>query len=98
MDFFHAQDVARKNTTRLVLYFTLAIISLVILTNLLVMIVFGYIDSEVLTLETIIQQFDWQVFWMISIVVVIVILLGSLYKIMVLSTGGAGIAEMLGEN
>lgn len=96
MDFFHAQDVARKNTARLVLYFTLAIISLVILTNLLVMIVFGYIDSEVLTLETIIQQFDWQVFWMISIVVVIVILLGSLYKIMVLSTGGAGIAEMMG--
>ncbi|MGR8953217.1 MAG: hypothetical protein ACU83V_12510 [Gammaproteobacteria bacterium] len=36
MDFFTAQDHARRNTGWLVLFFLLAVISLIVLTNLLV--------------------------------------------------------------
>ena len=46
MNFFESQDRARKNTFQLVSLFTLAIVSLIIMTNLLVMVVFGFINTE----------------------------------------------------
>ena len=46
MNFFKSQDDARRNTGRLVALFLLAVISLIVLTNLLVMFVFGYFHVE----------------------------------------------------
>ena len=46
MNFFESQDRVRKNTLHLVFLFSLAVVTLVIMTNLLVMMVFGYINSE----------------------------------------------------
>ncbi len=96
MDFFQSQDQARKQTLLLVLFFALAVISLVVLTNLLVMFLFGYIDSQNLNSTTPVLKFDWQMFFSVGALVIAVILLGSLYKISSLSRGGDAVAEMLG--
>jgi Zn-dependent protease with chaperone function len=97
MNFFESQDRVRKNTLQLVFLFTLAVVTLVIMTNLLVMIVFGYINSEQMQDGgTLLQQMDWQTFAAVSAGVGVVVLAGSLYKIMALSAGGKTVAEALG--
>ncbi len=97
MNFFESQDRVRKNTFQLVLLFSLAVVTLIIMTNLLVMLVFGYINSrQVQGGESLLQQMDWQTFAAVSVGVIVVVLVGSLYKIMVLSAGGKAVAEALG--
>lgn len=96
MDFFSAQDAARKNTGRLVVFFAMAVISLIVMTNLLVMVVFGFLDSNSQMGGAAVGAIDWGVFGAVSVGVLMVIGLGSLYKIMALSGGGNRIAEMLG--
>ncbi len=41
MNFFEAQDRVRRNTAKLVFLFVLAVVALVIMTNLLVMMTLG---------------------------------------------------------
>jgi len=97
MNFFESQDRVRKNTFQLVLLFTLAVVTLIIMTNLLVMVAFGYINSEqVQDGEALLQQMDWQTFAAVSAGVGVVVLVASLYKIMALSAGGKVVAESLG--
>ncbi len=97
MNFFESQDRVRINTLQLVFLFTLAVVTLVIMTNLLVMTVFGYINSEQLQDGgTLLQRMDWQTFAAVSAGVGVVVLAGSLYKIMALSAGGKTVAEALG--
>jgi len=97
MNFFESQDHARKSTVQLVVLFVLAVVTLIIMANLLVMMVFGYISSEQLQDGgTLLQKMDWQMFAAISAGVCVVVLAGSLYKIMVLSAGGKAVAEAMG--
>ena len=97
MNFFESQDRVRKNTFQLVLLFTLAVVTLIIMTNLLVMVAFGYIDSEQLQAGVpLLQQIDWQTFLAVSAGVGVVVLVGSFYKIIALSAGGKIVAESLG--
>ena len=95
MNFFKRQDQARQSTTKLVLMFSLAVLSLVVLTNLLAMFALGYVDAQQITAENFQQQFDWQTFLLIGSGVLVTILFGSLYKISSLSSGGAKVAEMM---
>ncbi|MFY9327274.1 MAG: M48 family metallopeptidase, partial [Georgfuchsia sp.] len=91
-----SQDRVRKNTTLLVVLFVLAVIALIIMTNVLVMIVFGFIDSNQLRDGGIlIRQMDWQTFAAVGAGVSVVVLVGSLYKIIALSAGGKVVAESL---
>ena len=98
MDFFQAQDDARRSTKSLVFFFALAVLSLIVITNLLVMVLFGFLrpGEQGVTLSVIAAQFDWQVFLVIGGVVSAVILLGSAYKTIALSSGGMAVAESLG--
>ncbi len=98
MNFFESQDRVRKNTFQLVLLFTLAVFTLIIMTNLLVMVAFGFINSDepIQGVEALLQQMDWQTFAAVSAGVSVVVLVGSLYKIMALSAGGKVVAEALG--
>jgi len=97
MNFFESQDRVRKNTTKLVLLFVLAVVALIIMTNLLVMMTLGYLNSEQLRDgQTLVQQMDWRTFATVSVGVSAVILVGTLYKIMSLSAGGKAVAESLG--
>ena len=95
MNFFKSQDIARKNTGKLVLFFALAVISLIALTNLLVMVVFGYVSIETQTMNNALDTFNWEIFLLISAGVITLITLGSAYKIVSLSGGGARVAEMM---
>ena len=97
MNFFESQDRARKNTSTLVFLFALAVITLIIMTNLLVMVVFGFIGNDQLhSGGVLIRKMDWQVFALVSAAVVFVVLAGSFYKIMALSGGGKTVADGLG--
>lgn len=94
MDFFQSQDKAKSNTTKLVVLFGLALVSIIILTNLLVLVVFGAIDPSKLGQ----QRIDWTACAAVSLGVLAVIGLGSAYKMNQLSGGGDKIAaQMNGE-
>jgi Zn-dependent protease with chaperone function len=94
MDFFQSQDVARHNTTKLVVYFVMAVVSMIVLTNVLVMFVFGYLETES-GQPMAVQSFNWDIFVTVGCGVLLLVTLGSLYKIMSLSGGGAQVAEMM---
>ncbi|MEE4240904.1 MAG: M48 family metallopeptidase [Desulfopila sp.] len=95
MDFFTAQDHARRNTGRLVFFFFLAVLSLIVLTNLVVMLVFGFFQP-VTDGNANQPAFDWTIFFGIGTAVVMIVALGSLYKVSRLSRGGDAIAAMYG--
>jgi Zn-dependent protease with chaperone function len=99
MNFFESQQHARSNTTRLVVLFALAVLCLIVLTNLLVAVSFGFFAPEKYNSLTAVQAwqsaFDWQTFMLISVAVISIVALSSLYKIAALSGGGASVAEMM---
>ncbi|MFP3875038.1 MAG: M48 family metallopeptidase [Thiohalophilus sp.] len=98
MDFFEAQDRARRQTAWLVVLFILAVAGLILLTNLLVLGVLAYNQTGVLTFspELLAQQFQWDVFFGVAFVIIALVFLGSTYKTLSLSGGGHKVAEMLG--
>ncbi|MCF6281592.1 MAG: M48 family metallopeptidase [Candidatus Polarisedimenticolaceae bacterium] len=99
MDFFTAQDKARKSTTLLVFYFIFAIISLILLTNVLITGVvtwMGMGTHDLLSVERIKSVFEWRTFGLVGAGVTVVVLVGSLYKMAQLNSGGRVVAESLG--
>ena len=98
MNFFEAQDRARKKTGWLILLFFLAVVGLTLLTNLLLLAVLtftqtGQLDFSPTALQS---NYSWEVFAAVSIGVCLLIFGGSLYKTMSLSGGGSTVAQMLG--
>ena len=97
MNFFESQDCARKNTFQLIFLFTLAVVTLIIVTNFLVMVTLDQTSYHLATGDrSHPQEIDWQFFATISACVIVVISAGSIYKILTLSAGGKIIAESLG--
>lgn len=98
MNFFDAQEQARKKTFWLVLLFILAVSGLILLTNLflLSMLVFVQTEQVVLSPEMLYYFYTWKEFTLVSGGVCLFILGGSLYKTMSLSGGGPKVATMLG--
>ncbi len=96
MNFFESQDIAKRNTGKLIFLFALAVLSLIVVTNILVMLIFGFAETGMTSMAaTTSIQFDITTFLMIGAFVSSVIVLGSLYKISALSGGGARVAEMM---
>ncbi|MCP4769621.1 MAG: M48 family metallopeptidase [Gammaproteobacteria bacterium] len=98
MNFFEAQDQARKKTLWLILLFTLAVVGLILLTNLFLLSIFIFVKTNqvVFSPETLYYYYTWKEFTLVSVGVCLFILGGSAYKSMSLSGGGPAIAEMLG--
>jgi Zn-dependent protease with chaperone function len=98
MNFFEAQDRARRNTVRLVVLFTLAVIGMIALVNLLVLWVMAYNQTGHVptTVGALLKPFQWGTFLMVAILVGLLVLGGSTYKILMLAGGGRVIAEALG--
>ena len=97
MNFFEAQARAKRQTSWMLLLFGLAVAGLIVLTNLLVMALITYNrDARRFSGETFWQQFDWSLFTTVAAAVTILIVLGSVYKMVALSGGGRVVAEMLG--
>ncbi len=96
MNFFESQNTARRNTGKLILLFSLAVLSLIIVTNLLFMLVFGFVGSGVDSISASqAVRFNLETFFWVGVAVSAIVLLGSLYKIAALSGGGARVAEMM---
>ncbi len=98
MNFFEAQDSARRSTTLLILLFVLAIVFLLVLSNLLVFELLYFVKYGELTLS--LSQlkfvFDGGLSLVLSAAILLFIILGSLYKRVQLSSGGSVIAQHLG--
>ena len=93
MDFFKHQDQARKKTWLLILLFMLAVISIVLVLNIIVFLIFSTGDDYI-------SRFDY---WMANTywehptaAVVLLIFFGSLKRYFSLSDGGRAVADMVG--
>lgn len=103
MNFFEQQDIAHRNTKRLIALLCLAVLSLIAITTLLFAVVFYYMELNTHTYlansglwSGIMHSLSWKMLAGISVSVCAVIFLGSLYKLIQLSSGGRVVAESLG--
>lgn len=89
MDFFEAQDRAKRNTGKLVFLYLLAVVGIVLSVYLVVMILF-YSQG--------VSGSIWNpgLLVVVSSVVFMVIAIGTLFRIAQLRKGGSAVAEMLG--
>ncbi|MDO9322225.1 MAG: M48 family metallopeptidase [Pseudomonas sp.] len=105
MNFFEHQARAKRNSGRLILLLALAVICLIALTSVILMVLitrFGQAPLQLLSHEapgyaadgSLVT--DWSLIGAVTIAVISVVLLGSLYKTMQLSKGGKAVAERLG--
>lgn len=97
MNFFEAQERAHKYTTWLIVLFVVAVIALIVMANLLALVAFGFFNGrQMVEGQSLAVQMDWPMFAAVGAGVSVVVLAGSLYKMMALSAGGKVVAESLG--
>ncbi len=98
MNFFEAQDRARRSTLWLVLLFGIAVVGLILLTNLLVLYVLAYQQSGPLATDygAALAQFRWDTLVLVALAVIVLVAGGSMFKILQLAGGGRVVAESLG--
>jgi Zn-dependent protease with chaperone function len=98
MDFFQQQAKAHHKTKLLVFYFTLAVISIILMIHSVAVFVKFYIGSrdEYFIEQKSLNFFDPQLFAGVAICTLAVIFIGSTYKTMALAGGGGAVAESLG--
>ena len=103
MDFFSAQDKARKKTGWLIFLFAMAVVSLVVVTNIFLMFALNLAGANTLSVPSpeipqgdFWATFSWSRFWAVGIGVSLVILLGSMFRSWSLGKGGRNVAEMMG--
>ncbi|MDH3643739.1 MAG: M48 family metallopeptidase, partial [Gammaproteobacteria bacterium] len=100
MNFFQAQDAARRNTWRLAALFVAAVVSLIVLTNLLVAGVYlwtgNYASTSPRPLLDLMLNMPTEYWLLISTGVVGVVGTASLFKYLTVRGGGRAIAEAVG--
>ncbi len=101
MDFFEAQDNARRKTWQLGLLFALALITLIGLTNIFIALVFvvgntSFSTGQQVGLTQLLSSVPPQTWGMVSLGVVGVVGLACAYKYFAVRGGGRAIAESLG--
>lgn len=105
MDFFASQELARRNTRRLVVYFFLALICMIFAVYVVVMFVTSGFLTEIATGvstnsfeadDPVSKLYDPMVLAAVALAVSSVVGLGSAYKISSLRGGGENVAAMLG--
>lgn len=99
MNFFESQDRAHRKTTQLIILFSLAVVSLVLLVNALVVLFAAFTTQGSIAAadwRAALASVGWETQALISVGVLLVIGGASLYKIATLAGGGAAVAEALG--
>jgi Zn-dependent protease with chaperone function len=93
MDFFEAQDRAKRNTKKLVFYYVLAVMGIILSIYIVTLIFF---NSQFST-EGSVTSF-WYPGWLLTVSVIVgfIIASGTLYRVSQLRKGGPAVAEMLG--
>ncbi|MBZ9611269.1 M48 family metallopeptidase [Rheinheimera maricola] len=95
-NFFAQQDLARRNTRILVTLFTLAVLLLLLLTNIVAVISLGFVDPAVLNGSWQWQSLPWNLVALVSVIVIAAVGLAVLFKWQQLKAGGKVVAESLG--
>jgi Zn-dependent protease with chaperone function len=96
MDFFQAQEDARKRTKWLVFYFLLAVAAVILSVYVLVVFLSGFVGNDTPQARAGQLPWSWELLGGTAVLVGGAICLGSLFKIMRLSGGGAVVARDLG--
>jgi Zn-dependent protease with chaperone function len=98
VDFFGAQDQARRKTWQLTLLFTAAVVCLVLLTNLLVAAVIAFTANHGMVTDfgSLLRSLPAEYWFWISLTVVCLIALACGYKYLQVRGGGRAVAESLG--
>ncbi|MFT7195079.1 MAG: Zn-dependent protease with chaperone function, partial [Rheinheimera aquimaris] len=95
-NFFSQQDLARRNTRILVLLFSLAVLLLLLLTNIIALISLGFVDPQQLSGPWHWQALPWDLVVAVSAVVLSAVGIAVLIKWLQLRAGGKVVAESLG--
>lgn len=95
MDFFEAQDRAKRNTGKLIALYILAVLG--IISSIYLVSIF-LIYSQVYDFEGHFWNVVWNpvLFAVVSTIVLLIIVIGTLFRIAQLRKGGSAVAEMLG--
>ncbi|HEY4417149.1 MAG TPA: M48 family metallopeptidase [Verrucomicrobiae bacterium] len=102
MDFFEQQAKAHRKTKWLILYFSLAVISMIVMIYAMAVFVSGYLGVERhhgydnFSNSPQFNYWNATLFGEVALGTIIVIFLGSAYKTMALAGGGGAVAESLG--
>lgn len=94
MDFFSAQDNARRRTRYLVLLFVLSLFTLLAITNLLLYLIFSFSNTNT-ELVSAVGYPDPALYVVVSLAVLLVVIMSSLFKTLSLRQGGDAIARMM---
>jgi Zn-dependent protease with chaperone function len=86
VDFFERQDKARRHTKLLLVYFVLAVVSLVVVINVAVSLILGGMPAGSKA-----ELLLW-----ITLATLAIIFTGSVFKTLQLASGGSAVAELLG--
>ncbi len=98
MNFFQRQDEARKQTSRLIAFYVLAVVLITLGVYFAVAFTFiGYKVQQGGTFAANVQAlWNPELFLWVGLGTLAIVLIGSLYKVAQLSGGGAAVAEMMG--
>src|SRR5690625_7607619 len=92
MDFFEAQDRAKRQTTRLVIYYVLAVLGIIGSLYVITLVLFHSQSTPEGGVSL------WNPGWLLTVssLVLATILAGTLYRVMQLRDGGGAVAETPG--
>ncbi len=106
MNFFEQQDLARRNTRKLILLLGLAVLSLITVTVLLIGGALAFFQggtdptlshgSQPGFIAALGNILSWEMISGISLLIICIVFFGSLFKLAQLRSGGRGIAEAMG--
>lgn len=95
-NFFAQQDLARRNTRILIALFSLAVLLLLLLTNVIALVALGFVDAEHISDSRNWQNLPWDLFLLISTAVIGGVSIAVLIKWLQLKGGGKVVAESMG--
>ncbi len=96
MDFFEAQDRARRTTGKLVVLYATAVVLIIISVYLVALVLFGFTGEATADASLIERIWKPDLMLAVSTILIILILTGTLFRIAQLRKGGSAVAEMLG--
>jgi Zn-dependent protease with chaperone function len=96
VNFFAHQDRARSTTRKLVFLFICAVITLIIITSLVVFFLLGFTESSTSQVGFSSTALSSYIFIYVTLAVIAVVTLGSLFRLAQLRGGGKVVAEAMG--
>lgn len=96
MDFFERQEIARRNTRWLIVYFILAVLGTVLAVHFAITLALSFEQSDSRHAADYSLLWNPQIFLSVFLGTLAVVTIGSTYKIAQLASGGSAVADMLG--